>query len=64
MTLSSHQALTCPWCAEPIELPLDPGQPATTLTEDCPVCCRPIQVCISPDANDEPVISALYREDE
>ena len=38
-------AVTCPYCAEPAMLTLDPGSgDAQQYVEDCPVCCQPWQV--------------------
>ncbi len=37
----------CPYCAEPVELALDPGCGAVQrYIEDCPVCCRPWEVTV------------------
>ena len=34
-------AVTCPYCAEPAMLTLDPGSgDAQQYVEDCPVCCQ------------------------
>jgi hypothetical protein len=54
---------TCPYCGEPIELPVDPSAGAQDTIEDCPVCCRPIQVRIDVAADGEAVLSAA-REDQ
>jgi hypothetical protein len=36
---------SCPYCAEPVELLVDPdGGSRQSYIEDCPVCCRPWQV--------------------
>ncbi len=64
MSLSGHTTSTCPYCAEIIELPLDPDQPASTLIEDCPVCCRPMQVRIHINDYGEPTIAAIFRDDD
>lgn len=61
--LETHP-VDCPWCGEPISLPLDPDQPGATVTEDCPVCCRPMQVLIITDGAGTPVIAEVHRDDE
>jgi len=40
----------CPYCAEPVEITLDPGSGShQQYVEDCPVCCRPWLVSVSYD---------------
>jgi hypothetical protein len=40
----------CPYCAESVELTLDPGSGThQQYIEDCPVCCRPWTVSVSYD---------------
>ncbi len=46
----------CPWCNEPNELPLDPGELGQQLVVDCRVCCRPIEIELPEDPNGEPVV--------
>ena len=44
--------VVCPYCAEPVEIALDPGSGAVQdYVEDCQVCCQPWQVRV------------VYRED-
>lgn len=31
----------CPWCGEPLEVWVEPGEDETLL-QDCDVCCRPL----------------------
>jgi hypothetical protein len=39
--------VVCPYCAEQVSLPLDPGSGASQdYVEDCPVCCQPCQVSV------------------
>ena len=54
---------SCPYCGEPIELPVDASAGAQDTIEDCPVCCRPIQVRSDVAANGETML-VLAREDE
>ena len=35
---------SCPYCAAPISMLVDPSVPAQTYVEDCEVCCNPVQV--------------------
>ena len=42
---------SCPYCAELIELVIDPSQGEHTYIEDCFVCCRPITVLVSLGGN-------------
>jgi hypothetical protein len=35
---------TCPYCAAPITMLVDPSVPEQSYIEDCEVCCRPIEV--------------------
>jgi hypothetical protein len=40
----------CPYCAEEVEITLDPGSGANQqYVEDCQVCCRPWLVSVSYD---------------
>jgi hypothetical protein len=47
----------CPWCNQPNELPIDPGELGQQVVVDCRVCCRPIVV----DLPDEPDGEAEVR---
>lgn len=40
----------CPYCAEPLEVLLDPQEAGQQYIEDCQVCCRPITFTVSIDA--------------
>ena len=35
---------SCPYCAAPVSMLVDPSVPAQTYVEDCEVCCNPVQV--------------------
>lgn len=43
-------AVTCPYCGEPGELVVEPGDQVQEYVEDCAVCCRPWQVRVRVDA--------------
>ena len=45
-------AFTCPYCAAPITMLVDPSVPAQTYIEDCEVCCNPIEVSYATDGED------------
>ena len=46
-------SLTCPYCAEAVELVIDEGGGSPqSYVEDCPVCCRPWQVEVTLDPED------------
>jgi len=46
-------ALSCPYCAEPVEVVIDEGGGSQqSYVEDCPVCCRPWQVEVTLDPED------------
>jgi transcription elongation factor Elf1 len=50
---------TCPYCAQPNLLILDPsGGRNQTFTTDCEVCCRPIRITVTLDADGEQMIDA------
>ncbi len=39
-----EQDFSCPYCAAPISMLLDPSVPAQRYVEDCEVCCNPIEI--------------------
>ena len=41
--------LSCPYCAAPITMLLDPSVPAQRYIEDCEVCCHPIEMSYTSD---------------
>lgn len=44
-TADIEATVTCPYCAEPALVALDPGSgDAQQYVEDCPICCQPWQV--------------------
>ncbi len=44
-----HEAITCPYCWETIEISLDLSVEAQQYVEDCSVCCRPIVIAYRTD---------------
>jgi hypothetical protein len=42
--LIHHEAITCPYCWETIEIALDLSVEEQRYVEDCSVCCRPISI--------------------
>ncbi len=51
----------CPYCAEPVQLLIDPSGGMQRYIEDCQVCCRPMTVVVE---SVEPVSMHLRHEDE
>jgi hypothetical protein len=44
-TAETEASVVCPYCAEAVDIALDPGSgPQQEYVEDCPVCCQPWQV--------------------
>lgn len=43
-------SVTCPWCLESIEMPVEPGAEMDQWVEDCPVCCHPMELRLTADA--------------
>jgi hypothetical protein len=50
--------VTCPWCLETIEMPVEPGAETDRWVEDCPVCCHPMELELGTDAAGTPCLSA------
>ena len=49
-TADTDATVTCPYCAETVEISVDPGSGASQdYVEDCPVCCQPWRVLVSFD---------------
>lgn len=53
---------TCPYCWQSISMIFDITQPVQDYIEDCEVCCRPIQINLTPSA-EEPNLE-IKRLDE
>lgn len=51
-TADTDAAVTCPYCAESVEIAVDPGSgPSQQYVEDCPVCCNPWRVSVTFDGD-------------
>ena len=59
----ANAVLSCPYCAEPIELLIDCSIESQRYIEDCEVCCRPIDVTVAVAANGEPSVT-VSQENE
>ena len=47
-TADTEATVTCPYCAESVEIGLDPGGgPSQEYVEDCQVCCQPWRVFVT-----------------
>jgi hypothetical protein len=42
--MSESVNLMCPFCGQSFEFQIDASLDSQTLTTDCEVCCRPIQI--------------------
>ena len=47
--LEAFAELACPYCAEPLTLPLDLSAGSQAYVEDCHVCCQPMTVTVAVD---------------
>lgn len=47
MNQLTESTIHCPYCGEPIDVLLDPGDIDVEYIEDCQVCCKPINFFIS-----------------
>ncbi len=52
----------CPYCAERLEVLLDPSELGQTYTEDCQVCCQPILFSLQGDQDQ--LWAEVRREDD
>jgi hypothetical protein len=57
-------AITCPYCWELIEVPLETEPGNHVFVEDCPVCCQPIllRITVGPDGELQHVESSRENE--
>ncbi len=53
---------SCPYCAAPISMLVDPSVPAQTYIEDCEVCCNPIEVSYAVDGEEVSAFEARSIE--
>jgi hypothetical protein len=49
-TAQTEATVICPYCAEEVEVAIDPGSgPSQLYVEDCEICCQPWRVSVSYD---------------
>ena len=63
MNLEGRQ-IYCPYCAELIEVLLEPCHEIQQYYEDCQVCCQPILIRVSPDETGGHRLIDCCRADE
>ena len=44
-----ERTVSCPYCAEPMQVVLDLSAGGQSYVEDCEVCCQPMQVSFEVD---------------
>lgn len=49
MPLNDAEHIYCPYCAQAIEVVIDPSAGSQEYVEDCEVCCRPIIFTVHKD---------------
>ena len=57
-------AISCPYCWEPIEVPLETEAGNHEFVEDCPVCCQPIRLRVTVGLDGELQHVESSRENE
>jgi hypothetical protein len=63
-TAETSATVICPYCAEEVEIALDPGSGASQeYVEDCPVCCQPWRVLVSYDAEGDAQVGIEAQDD-
>jgi hypothetical protein len=58
----TETTISCPYCAEPNGVLLDPQEADQSYIEDCQVCCRPIVFVLS--ANDGEISARVLAEND
>ena len=58
----SESEIMCPYCAELIEVFVDPSISHQRYIEDCQVCCRPMTLIVSFSSEGEPRVQALHED--
>jgi hypothetical protein len=58
----TESTIHCPYCGEPNQVLLDPGEAGHSYIEDCQVCCRPMIFVLS--AMGSAITAEVYAEDE
>jgi hypothetical protein len=59
----TEQSIQCPYCAETIQILIDPTDAQQQYIEDCQVCCKPITFLVTESVNGELSVT-VYSEDE
>lgn len=57
------ELIHCPYCGEPIEILIEPGEDSQQYVEDCQVCCRPITVSVLRDLDGDSRVEAGTQDD-
>lgn len=63
MTPLQQEKVSCPYCAELIEVLLDAEEEGQRYIEDCQVCCRPITLSVFTDFDGRLTLS-VHDENE
>jgi len=63
MTLTEFISVSCPYCGESFDLPVDQSAGDQDYIEDCQVCCNPMNVSVTVDADGEMAV-IVRSEDE
>ena len=62
-TADTEASVDCPYCAETVEIALDPGSGTVQdYVEDCPVCCQPWRVSVRYGVDGEVEVSVLPED--
>jgi len=63
--LTEHARVSCPYCGESMEVPVDQGGgDVQEYVEDCQVCCRPWAVRVTVDFEGHAIVSVTTLDDE
>lgn len=63
--LTQHTMVSCPYCGEEVQIPVDQGIGGVQeYVEDCQVCCRPWSVRVTVDAEGRPSVTVTTLDDE
>jgi hypothetical protein len=44
-----ERRISCPYCAEPMEIVIDLSAGGQSYIEDCQICCQPMQISFETD---------------
>lgn len=53
----------CPYCGEPVDLPIDASAGSQRYIEDCPVCCKPMTVVLEVGTDGASPIQLLAQDE-